>query len=390
LAAIIAVPWHAFIAMHNHGFLDHYFLREHILRFVGKRFPVDENVSAPLFLIITFIWTFPWIALLPVAVVDAFRRIKSTKWSKAEDLLPLVWFFLVICLFTASRSRLEYYSLPAIPAVALLMGKMWDQLLQGRMGETERNTSRANKTPLRSTMIVLGSMSAILALAAVASHVILGPSKDAVFRLMASAWPESGWMGTPHELVALERIHIPTVVVLTGSALCMLSALIAVMISRPRLACGLLAGMMAPIFILVHWGFLVMEPFQSSKPVAELLKRVPPLEVIVFQEPREYSWISGIVFYSKRMVHVLKDPRFDSDKSRHREPAERFLDQEDLVKLWQSGKCVALVMDHESEDQATKLSQCGPVDELGSLGTRVIVATGLPLRAAGEGTTLLK
>ena len=382
LAASIAVPWHAIIAINNHGFLDNYFLREHILRFTGQRFPKDENLSAPLFLLLSCIWTFPWIAFLPIAVVTAFRRIKNTKLREAQDLLPLIWFLVVICFFTVSRSRLEYYSLPAIPGIALLMGKLWDEVLPGRMGAAGRNPSPAGRTPLRSTVIVLGAMSSILALATIAAHEILGPSKDSIIQLMASAWPGSGWTGAPDELKALERIHLPTVAVLTGSAICMLLALIAVKISRPGLACGLLGAMMAPIFILVHWGFLVMEPSQSSRPIAEMLKRAPPIEVIVFQEPREYSWISGIVFYSKCMVHVLKDSRFDADKSRHREPPERFLDGEEFMDLWKSGKSVALVMDRSREDEASRIVQYGPVDEIDTLGARVVVTTGLPVRAA--------
>jgi hypothetical protein len=379
MVALVAVPWHAVIAMSNPGFLEHYFLREHLLRFVGQRYPIDENLSITVFLVLTCIWTFPWIPLLPVAVAEAFRRTRGTKWGKARDLLPLIWFFLVVCLFTASRSRLEYYSLPAIPAVAHLLGRLWDEVLRG-----------GNKIFLRATMVILGAMCFILALAAVAAHEVLGPSKDAIFRFMASTWPGSGMTGTPYELIALERIHIPTVAVLTGSTLCMFFALFAVKISRPGLACGLLAGMMAPIFILVHWGWLVMEPFQSSRPLAQMLTRVPPLEFIVFQEPREFSWTSGIVYYTKRMVHVLRDPKLEMDKSRHREPPERFLNEEEFLELWGSGKSVALVMDHSWDDRASKLAQFGPVDEIGTLGTRVVVATGLPFRAAAVENTARK
>jgi len=190
------------------------------------------------------------------------------------------------------------------------------------------------------------------------------------------SWPGSGWTGFADQFAVLERIRIPTVAVLTGSAVFMMGAFIALKASRPGVACGLLAGMMAPIFILVHWGFLLMEPFQSSRPMAEILKSLDPLDAVVVQEPREYSWISGIVFYSKRMVYVLKDSRFDNDTSRHREPPERFLDQKEVSELWKSGKRVALVYDQSWENEIRGLSEFGPVNEIGRFGSRVVVATG--------------
>lgn len=365
VTTFIFAPWHVIVAKNNPDFLEHYLFREHILRFTGQRYPIDEFLSVAVFLSLTFLWTFPWMALFPLAAADAFRWIKRTAWRKGEDLLPCLWFFLVVGLFTASRSRLEYYALPAIPAFALLMGKMWDDLLQG-----------SKQTSPRFALLLLGSMCSIAGLATVSAGQVLGPSKDIVFHFVTLSWPGSGWTGFADQLAVLERIRIPTVAVLTGSALFMLGALIAVKTSRPGFACGLLAGMMAPIFILVHWGFLLMEPFQSSRPAAEMLKSLAPLEAVVVQEPREYSWISGIVYYSKRMVYVLKDSRFDKDTSRHREPPERFLNQEEFSKLWKSGKIVALVCDQSLENDIRGLPELGPVNEIGRFGSRVVVSTG--------------
>ena len=51
---------------------------------------------------------------------------------------------------------------------------------------------------------------------------------------------------------------------------------------------------------------------------------------------------------------------------------------------------VALVMDLSWEDKTSQLAQFGPVDEIGALGTRVVVAAGLPFRAAEAGTMARK
>lgn len=372
VATVIFIPWHISIANVNPDFLEHYFIREHILRFSGQRFPVDEFLSVPVFLGFTILWTFPWMPLLPGALARAFRRLRKGAWGRGKDLLPCLWVVVVVGLFTASRSRLEYYSLPAIPAIALLLGKMWDEVLQEKTQSSHR-----------SVVIALGAVCAILGLAAVAAWEVLGPLKDVVFRFVAVWWPESGWIGTPDQASVLERIHLPTVIVLAGSAIFTMGALVALKTARPRLACGLLVGMMAPIFVMVHWGFILMEPFQSSRPVADILKRTGPADIIVFQEPREYSWTSGLVFYTKRYIHVLKDPRFDGDHSRRREPPERFLDQGELLKLWESGRSVALVLENSWEGEALRLLRFEPVNVVGRLGARVVIATGRA--AAGSG-----
>ena len=48
----------------------------------------------------------------------------------------------------------------------------------------------------------------------------------------------------------------------------------------PGLACGLLAGIMAPIFIMAHWGFVLMVPFTSSWPAVEIMNRAEPREAL--------------------------------------------------------------------------------------------------------------
>jgi 4-amino-4-deoxy-L-arabinose transferase-like glycosyltransferase len=366
VAAAIWAPWHILMARANPDFLWHYFIREHVLRFTGQRYPRDEFLSAPAFLGFTFLWVFPWMGVLPQALTGALRRMKAAGWTKGEDLLPCLWCLVVIGVFTASRCRMEYYSIPAIPAFALLIGKVWDEVLQGHSATSTRLMS-----------IVLSFMSLILLLAAVGAWEVLGPSKEAVFRILAAWWPGSGWSGAAEQIAALERIRMPTAVVLTGSALFVLGASIAVWVSRPGLACGLLVGIMAPIFLMAHWGFVLMAPFMSSRPVVEIFEKAEPVEAVVIQEPHEYQSISGMVYYSKRIVYILEDSAIDNPALRNRDTAARFLSQEELGELWRSGKRVAFVFDHSVESEAAKLSRFGPMDVIGKFGDRVIVANAI-------------
>jgi 4-amino-4-deoxy-L-arabinose transferase-like glycosyltransferase len=363
VTAAIWAPWHILMAGANPGFLWHYFVREHLLRFTGQRYPRDEFLSAPAFLAFTFLWLFPWMGVLPQALTGAMRRLKTGGWTKGEDLLPCLWCLVVVGLFTASQSRMEYYSIPAIPAFALLIGKVWDEALQAD-----------SRISARLTTISLFIMSVVLLLGAAVAWEALGPSKEAIFRLFGAWWPGSGWSGAAEQIAVLDRIRIPTTVVLTGSALFILGASVAMRLSRPALACGLLAGIMAPIFLMTHWGFVLMEPFMSSQPVVAILQKAEPVEAVVIQEPHEYQAISGMVYYAKRPVYILEDPSIDNPALLSRDTMSRFLTAEGLGELWRSGKKVAFVFDRSVESEALKLSRFGPMDVIGRFGDRVIVA----------------
>jgi|GEM_PF-1427814 len=372
LTATIAVPWHAAVARANPDFLGYYLIHEHIQRFTGQRYPADEFLPLSLFLALTFVWTFPWLAMVPQAYKRAMRRLLASDWRKGPDLLPLVWTVFIVALFAASRSRLEYYALPAMAGVAVLVGKLWDDLIRAEPGGPSR----------RASTMALGAMACAMGAAAIMALAILGPGKEMVFRIFALAWPEAGWEGSPEQAVLLDRIRIPAMIAMAGIALFAAGALAAMKKSRPRLACGLLAGMTAPFFVMVHWGFLVVEPYQSSRSIAEILNRCPPVDEVVFQEPHEYMWVGGITYYTKRMVTILKDPKFEGVTARRREPPERFLDAEGLLVLWGSGKSVILIVDRSRRKLVEALSRVWPVEIVGRAGNMTVYGTAMSALAS--------
>lgn len=368
VTAAVAAPWHIAAARANPDFLWYFFVREHLLRFTGQRYPADEFVSFPVYLILTLVWTFPWLPLIPQALKQAFLRLSSETMKKGKDLLPLIWIFFIVGFFSASRSRLEYYALPSIPAFALIIGKLWDDLFSGEPGGPSRKGGE----------IALGSMAVVIGAVAVVAFIALGPGKEMVFQAFALWWPEGGWGMGPEHAAILEKIRVPTLVALGGAAICAAGALAAVRRSRLRLACGLLAGMMVPVFILAHWGFCVVEPYQSSRAVAEILDRSARPDFVVYQEPYEFMWIGGITYYSNRMIYVLKDPRFEGLAVKRREPPERYLDKDRLLALWNSGKRIAVVLDESKKDLMAALSDARPAEVLGRSGNMVVLGVGYP------------
>jgi 4-amino-4-deoxy-L-arabinose transferase-like glycosyltransferase len=77
----IAAPWHVLAGLRNqggdqgHGFWWFYFWNEHVLRFLGRRVPMDYNkMPGWLFWAAHLVWLFPWVLFLPLGVGAINRR----------------------------------------------------------------------------------------------------------------------------------------------------------------------------------------------------------------------------------------------------------------------------------------------------------------------------
>lgn len=366
---LIALPWYFAVGAANPDFVGYFIIREHVMRFTGQRYPPDESVALPVFIILTLVWTFPWVSLVPQALIRAIRRMRLAGPRESADLLPLIWIVVVLGLFTVSRSRLEYYALPAVPAFALLVGKLWHDFI-GK--GTDAPSLRAMKAALGITAIVA-------AIGATAAWIVLGPQKDVVFKIFAESWPTSGWVSGGEHAALLEKIRIPAMASLLGVAVFLTAAFWASIRERQPMTLGLLVGLMAPLLVMVHWGFLAMEPFASSKPVAQMVMSVAgPQDIVIMQEPHEHMWVGGITYYMKRTVHLLKDPRFEGVSSRRREPPDQFLDDEQMLKYWTSPRRVVVVTEENRRNIDTLLDQASDMHEVGRSFDRRVFANWNP------------
>jgi 4-amino-4-deoxy-L-arabinose transferase-like glycosyltransferase len=151
----LAAPWHILAALRTPaialppglglpatgGWAWFYLYNEHIARFLSKRIPHDYGQTPVwLFCLLLVIWIMPWAIFLPRAIADHIRLLRKktepqnqvphlrtlgrgfSTFSEHEAALSLVlWTVLVVGFFCIS-ARQEYYSLPAIPALALMAG----------------------------------------------------------------------------------------------------------------------------------------------------------------------------------------------------------------------------------------------------------------------------
>jgi 4-amino-4-deoxy-L-arabinose transferase-like glycosyltransferase len=76
----IAAPWHILAGLRNtggmngHGFFWFYFVNEHFLRFLGRRYPMDYNkLPSSLFWSLHLVWLFPWSLFSGALILQAWR-----------------------------------------------------------------------------------------------------------------------------------------------------------------------------------------------------------------------------------------------------------------------------------------------------------------------------
>ncbi len=124
IVAVVFLPWHILLAWRDPAFLSFYFGNEHFARFFSRRDPVNYTpLSVPAFWISTLLWLFPWFLFLPSAVP---RR----RGPRSQRLI-LVWIWSagIVLFFTLTRSRMEYYALPAYPALAVILASGWRRFM---------------------------------------------------------------------------------------------------------------------------------------------------------------------------------------------------------------------------------------------------------------------
>ena len=130
LILLVAAPWHLLAGYRNPGFFWFYFVNEHFLRFLGKRYPRDYNkLPATLYWGLHLVWLFPWSMYLPVVVQDLWRELRrkgprpgQRSFASSTALLCWVWAGIVLVFFSLSTNQ-EYYTFPAyLPLLLLLAG----------------------------------------------------------------------------------------------------------------------------------------------------------------------------------------------------------------------------------------------------------------------------
>lgn len=122
---LVAAPWFIVVQMRNPEFAGFFFVREHFDRYVSTM----HHRAGPLwyYVPIVALALFPWLIVLGRAVRRAWSSLAPASDARAPQFSPAlflaIWMLVVFGFFSVSGSKLPAYTLPLMPAAALLIGR---------------------------------------------------------------------------------------------------------------------------------------------------------------------------------------------------------------------------------------------------------------------------
>jgi hypothetical protein len=311
-----------------HGFFWFYFINEHVLRFLNLRYPRDYNtVPRVYFWLFHLLWFFPWSMYFPAAWKLKYRG--KDRASRVR-LLCLCWAGFILVFFTFSTTQ-EYYSMPAYPALALLLG-----------------SAIASGHP----WLKWGTRVAV-AVAGMAAVVCFG------LWWMTRGMPAPGdismALNQNPDLYTLSLGHMTD---LTLRAFAYLR--LPLFVAGVAFAVGAIGRkwsfviMMVLFFHAARLALVVFDPYMSSRPLAQALLEAPPGRLIMGDQ---YYTFSTNFFYTNRRAQLLNGRVNNLEYGSYAPdaPKDVFIDEAELQRLWASGERCYLVLEGPKLPHATDL-----------------------------------
>jgi 4-amino-4-deoxy-L-arabinose transferase-like glycosyltransferase len=153
----IALPWYILVTLANgQTYIDSFFGYHNFQRFTE----VVNKHSAPwyFYFIVVLVGFAPWSIYLPLAIART-RFWQRSYWKRQArrdrlSLFALFWFACIFGFFTIAVTKLPSYVLPLMPAAAILVSLFWQDIITGKILESQRENleNKPNQLP-RSLLI---------------------------------------------------------------------------------------------------------------------------------------------------------------------------------------------------------------------------------------------
>ena len=325
LFLIVTVPWHWLAALRLNDFLQFFFIREHFARFLT---PIAERQEPWWF----FGWVFlagtvPWTVPALRVLVSGWR---TPRGQFSPTLFLWIWVVFICVFFSISDSKLMPYILPAMPALAALIG------------------AQALPT-LKRDLLMTGILTTASALA-------LGAASFALPRLI----PVSP--GRPYFLLLAKPVReVAVLLLVSGLFVCVQKVG-----DATRAAAVLGVGWCLAVLLLVRTASLVA-PIYSGIDLAAALPaadRLAPLYSV-----RTYD--QSLTFYLQRTV-MLVGYRGELDYGLRRAPDREIADIDEFLTTWNSQSKAYAVMDQRTFN--TLKERGVPMRTVGETVSQVLVA----------------
>ncbi len=386
----IAAPWHILAGLRNtgaghpvgnipepgnvHGFFYFYFINEQVLRFLGKRYPVDYNkLPFLLYWSLHLVWLFPWSFYLPVVVRRAWAHrtrwrsglrpalyavaARSTQFRTRTTWLLGLYGAIILIFFSLSTNQ-EYYTYPAyFPLLLLTAGALASE-------EEERNAATA---PVSRWLI---GAHATLAVIGIAAAFALGyglwtsrslPGGSDIGALLAHRDVAGYTLSMAHlfDLTgpSFAALRLPAGVAAAGL---LIGPLIALVLRRQRRhfeATVSVAFTSAVFLIAAHIALVRFEPMLSSHAMAETINHIAPrgtdATLILYGDVADGS---SLLFYTERQA-LLVNGRVTGMLwgANYPDAPHVLISDSDLLGLWGTGPRKFLFVPGDKRERVEKL-----------------------------------
>jgi hypothetical protein len=403
----IAAPWHILAGIRNpdhgnpvgnvpspghvHGFFYFYFINEHVLRFLGKRYPHDYNKQPFwIFWIGQLVWLFPWSLYIPVALRRAWRN-RKLAWAdvrydasntihfldakstaheaartaarvrfRARTGLLLTIHAVFILLFFSLSTNQEYYTWPVyFPALVLTAGALASIEEAPEAGRWINNKSKW-LTGAHAVFAILGITAAVALAAGLWSSRNL-PYVSDIGTLLAHRGVGDYSLATSHlfDLTgpSFAALRLPAAL----AAVALLAGPLIAWILRRRghsFESTVSVGFTAAAFLIAaHIAFVRFEPMLSSRAIADTINRLaaPNDQLMLYGDQSDGS---SVLFYTQRQA-LLVNGRSSSMiwGSYYPDAPQIFPDDKELLAMWGSGPRKFLFVPGDHHEHVEELLQ---------------------------------
>ncbi|MDR3744670.1 MAG: glycosyltransferase family 39 protein [Acidobacteriaceae bacterium] len=412
---LIAAPWHILAALRNPaialpaglglpahgGWAWFYLYNEHIARFLQKRIPHDYGqVPVWLFWLLAALWLFPWTAFLPAAIRRHIRDLRTRVGVPSHSGAPsmaqlhrdmggsanlrdheaaltlLLWAGVVLVFFTFS-ARQEYYSLPAIPALALMAGGLLARADRYGLSSSARSALVWHRWLLVPLCSIIAAIAIFFAITAphtdphtdIATLLSQGGdynlSLSHLFDLTGAAM---GLFRAPLTFVGLGMIAIGPIAYLLRRS------------GRTYAANLTMTAAGVCLLLCMHEGLVRFYPTMGSKGLAQsIVAEQSAHPALATQQPDlilidgELTAGSTLLFYTRQPVHFvnghINGPWYGSFWP---DAPAVFEDDASLDRLWASPRRIFLLT-YSPAARTASLNSFGPVRTLAAAGGKSIL-----------------
>ncbi len=329
LLLVIAAPWHILAGLRNtggqngHGFFWFYFVNEHFLRFLGKRYPRDYNkLPWALYWSLHLVWLFPWSLYLPAAIRTLFdlRKAGAGKPGLRKEDLPkedrrqsfanhtrlLCWILagLVLVFFAISTNQ-EYYTFPAYLPLLMLLAD----------GIASCEWSECNAGVRKGRLRISAGLLAIVGLAAGATLLMMLwesrnlPFEPDIGNVLATHNMDTDTLSTSHMLdlsyASFAALRLPAILAAFALLVAPLLSLVLRFWRRHYAATWAMAVGMAVFLVAAHIALGRFGPYLSSKQLAqEIAARARTEDRVMIYGDQAFG--SSLLFYLQRPVELVE------------------------------------------------------------------------------------